>query len=185
MKPFSVQLDLAAGTMANPDRIVVRRASSMRGHYRDAAALERLIAAGDPVHYEVLERAVPGGQGHLMSCISRTHPGTVGGEYFMTKGHYHEAAGTAEIYVCLAGQGYMLMRLPSGEAAWERFEPGRLVYVPPYWGHRTVNTGREVLASLCVYPAEAGHDYGEIEKEGFPVRIIEDAGGPRFVKDGE
>jgi glucose-6-phosphate isomerase, archaeal len=184
MKPFSVDLDLAAGVMKDPERHVVRRASSMRGHYRDAAALEALVAQGDPLHYEVFERVVPADQGQLMVGISRTSPGTVGDEYFMTKGHYHEAAGTAEVYVCLAGEGLMLMRLPSGETAWERFAPGRLVYVPPFWGHRTVNTGAAVLASLFVYPAEAGHDYGEIEKEGFPVRVIRGAHGPEVVKAG-
>ncbi len=30
----------------------------MRGHYRDSRA-ERLIALGDPLHYEVFEKPVP------------------------------------------------------------------------------------------------------------------------------
>jgi hypothetical protein len=40
--------------MKDPDRRVERRASSMRGHYQDAEALEKLIREeGDPLHYEV------------------------------------------------------------------------------------------------------------------------------------
>ena len=94
----------------------------------------------------------------------------------MTKGHYHEAAGTAEIYLCLSGEGYMLMKLSSGESAYERFFPGRMVYVPPFWAHRSVNTGGDPLVSLCVYPAQAGHNYGDIEKEGFPLRVFKRGG---------
>jgi glucose-6-phosphate isomerase len=39
-----------------------------------------------------------------------------------------------------------------------------------------VNTGDEPLISFCAYPAEAGHNYGDIEKEGFPVRVFKRAG---------
>ncbi len=100
----------------------------------------------------------------------------------MTKGHYHQAPDTAEVYLCLRGEGYMLMKLPSGESAYERFLPGRMVYVPPFWGHRTVNTGDEPLISFCVYPGNAGHNYGDIEKEGFPVRVFKRAGTVEIVK---
>ena len=48
---------------------------------------------------------------------------------------------------------------------------GAMVYVPPFRAHRSVNTGREPLISFCVYNAEAGHNYGDIETEGFPRRI--------------
>jgi glucose-6-phosphate isomerase len=80
----------------------------MRGYYADEAALERLIARGDPVHYEVFEVPVPEARGHLMYCISRLRPGSVGGECFMTKGHYHRVAKTAEIYLGLRGRGLLL-----------------------------------------------------------------------------
>jgi glucose-6-phosphate isomerase len=150
----------------------------MRGHYGDAAALEALVDAGDPVHYEVFEVPVPEEYGHLMYCISALRPGLVGDECFMTKGHYHTVLETAEIYLCLRGEGYMLMKTPEGKPAAERMSRGRMVYVPPYWAHRSVNTGdAEPLVSFCVYPAEAGHNYGDIETEGFPQRV--------FRRDGE
>ncbi len=178
IEPFAVQLDLVAGLMENPQRRTERRASAMRGHYRDAAALERLIAdEDDPLHYEVLESPTPEEYGHLMFCISRLLPGVVGEECFMTKGHFHTRLNTGEIYLALRGEGLMLMKTPDGECRWEKFRPGRMVYVPPYWGHRSVNTGDEPLVSFCVYPAEAGHNYGDIEQEGFPRRV--------FRRDGE
>ncbi|HEY9593414.1 MAG TPA: glucose-6-phosphate isomerase family protein [Spirochaetia bacterium] len=182
MTPFGVDLDLVWGIMKKPESHVIRLASSMRGHYKDGKALEALVAQGDPVHYEVFEGKVPLEVGQLMFCVSKTYPGTVGGECFMTKGHYHEAPDTAEIYLCLRGQGFMLMKLSDGRSAYEPFYPGRLCYVPPYWAHRTVNTGDDPLISLCVYPGNAGHNYGDIEKEGFPVRVFKRAGKVEIEK---
>ncbi len=172
MQPWGVDIDLLDGVMAEPDRVLTRRASDMRGHYRDADALEALIATGDPVHYEVFEKEVPLEYGQLMFCISKLYPGTVGDECFMTKGHYHTVAETAELYLCIRGQGYMMMKTPEGACAPEPMRRNRMVYVPPYWAHRSINTGNEPLISFCVYPAEAGHNYGDIEIEGFPKRVF-------------
>ena len=173
MQPFHVDLDLAEGVMKDPDNVLVRRASDMRGHYADAEALERLIEEhGDPVHYEVFEKTIPQESGQLQHCISKLYPGIVGEEFFMTKGHYHVVADTAEIYLCLRGQGYMLNKLPDGSCMPVPMLRGHSVYVPPYWGHRSVNTGDEPLISFCVYPGDAGHNYGDIETEGFPKRVV-------------
>ena len=172
IEPFSVDFDLAAGVMKNPTNHLVRRASDMRGYYRDAKALDALVAAGDPVHYEVFERPVPSEDGHLMFCISDLKPGRVGDECFMTKGHYHTRLNTGETYLALRGRGFMMMKTTDGQCRYEEFQPGRMVYVPPYWGHRSINTGDEPLISFCVYPGDAGHNYGDIEREGFPKRVF-------------
>jgi glucose-6-phosphate isomerase len=50
--------------------------------------------------------------------------------------------------------------------------PGTVAYVPPNWAHRTVNTGEEPFVFFAVYPGQAGHDYGTIEKTGFPQRVL-------------
>ncbi len=177
MRPFAVNVDLAAGVMDNPDRHLVRHASDMRGYYRDAAALQKLIDDGDPVHYEVFEKDVPEEPGHVRFSISKLQPGRVGDECFMTKGHYHEIAEAAEIYWCIRGRGYMVMKTPGGKCLLEPMLRNRLVYVPPCWAHRSVNTGREPLISFCAYPADAGHNYGDIKTEGFPKRV--------FIRDGK
>jgi len=174
IEPFGVQFDLAAGIMENPTAQIDRRASDMRGYYADEAALERLIAAqGDPVHYETFESPVPEQAGHLRYCISKLYPGVVGDEYFMTKGHYHTVLKTGEIYLCLRGTGLMMMKTAEGDCRWEAFAPGRMVYVPPCWAHRSINTGDEPLISFCVYPGDAGHNYGDIQTEGFPQRVFQ------------
>jgi glucose-6-phosphate isomerase len=178
IQPFGVNIDLIEGIMDAPDRHLVRNASVMRGYYADSKALERLIVeGGDPLHYETFEKDVPEEQGQLIFCISKLQPGDVGGEYFMTKGHYHSVLETAEVYLCLRGDGVMLMKTPPDaaghtECVVEPMVRNRLVYVPPCWAHRSVNTGSEPLISLCIYPGEAGHNYGDIETEGFPKRFF-------------
>lgn len=178
IEPFSVDIDLVEGTLHDAKNHVQRFTSQMRGHYADENAWRRLVEEGDdPLHYEVFETPVPHEDGHLMYCISKLQPGRVGDEYFMTKGHYHTKINTAETYLCLRGQGVMLMKTSEGACRWEAFERGRMVYVPPYWGHRSINTGDEPLITFCVYPADAGHNYGDIETEGFPKRC--------FCREGE
>jgi glucose-6-phosphate isomerase len=177
MLPLAVDVDLVDGTMSSPDNHIVRKASDMHGYYADEAALERLISGqNDPLHYEVFEKSIPEQQGHLLLCISKLQPGVVGEECFMTKGHYHTISGTAEVYLCIRGQGYMLMKTADGRCAVERMIRNRMVYVPPHWAHRSINTGDEPLISFCVYPAEAGHNYGDIATEGFPKRVYLRAG---------
>lgn len=178
INPFGVQFDLAAGTMEDFTSTTTRHASAMRGYYMASGALEALIGTGDPLHYEVFEKPVPEEPGHLMYCISKLQPGMIGDEYFMTKGHYHTVPNTAEIYLCLRGEGYMLMKTTDGDFVAEEFRPGRMVYVPPYWAHRSVNTGNEPLVSFCVYPGNAGHNYGDIEREGFIRRVFRRDGRP-------
>jgi glucose-6-phosphate isomerase, archaeal len=173
MEPFGIQLDLAAGSGQDLEAPLVRRTSQMRGYYADPAALEAMIAAqGDPKHYETFEYGVPERLGHLKFCISKLYPGLVGEECFMTKGHYHAVLETGELYLCLRGEGGMLMKTREGICRWEEFRPGRLVYAPPCWAHRSINTGDEPLISLCIYPGNAGHNYGDIQTGGFPQRVF-------------
>jgi len=172
MEPFTIDIDLATGAMPGAKNHVVRRASDMKGYYKDGSSLQKLIKQGNPVHYEVFEVPVPEKYGQLMYCISKLQPGLVGEEYFMTKGHYHTIAETAEIYLCLAGEGFMLMKTADGKCNAQPMSRGKMVYVPPYWAHRSVNTGNDPLVSFAVYPGDAGHNYGDIEVEGFPKRIF-------------
>lgn len=175
MQPFTVDIDTATGAMPGARNRLVRRASDLKGYYADGAALERLITEGDdPLHYEVFEVPVPEEAGQLMYCISKLQAGRVGDECFMTKGHYHTVESTAEIYLCLQGEGYMLMKTRDGQSSCERMAKGRMVYVPPFWAHRSANTSAtEPLVSFCVYPGDAGHNYGDIQTQGFPVRVFD------------
>jgi len=64
------------------------------------------------------------------------------------------------------------MKTADGKCNWQKIDRGKMVYVPPYWAHRSVNIHKEEpLTSFCVYPADAGHNYGDIKSEGFPKRV--------------
>jgi glucose-6-phosphate isomerase len=117
-----------------------------------------------------------------MYGITLIHPGKVGDEYFMTKGHFHNVLETAEIYYCLKGEGMMVMETPEGEWSVEELHPGLVLYVPPRWAHRSVNTSQhDDLIMFFVYPANAGHDYGTIEQQGFRKLVIESDGRPQVI----
>lgn len=164
------------------DKRVVRRLSSMRGQFSDQDAYAAMLEREDTLLYEVLEIRRPEEPGELLFGLSIVHPGKVGEEYWMTKGHFHEVQGTAEVYQCLRGEGFMVMETPEGEWAVERLVPGKLLYVPPRWAHRSVNTHpSQDLVTYFVYPAHAGHDYGSIEKQGFRKLVVERSGKPAIV----
>ena len=44
-----------------------------------------------------------------------------------------------------------------------------------------VNTGKIPFIFFAVYPGDAGHNYGDIEKTGFVRILIEEEGKPLFV----
>lgn len=172
-KPFSAAINRETGELASPDNVYERPLSAMAEMYEDTEAVKAALAAGDPVIYKVYEKKIPELAGELQWCMSVTFPGKIGCEYYMTKGHYHEVRDTAEIYLCVGGQGYMLMETEEGETSAVEMRPDVAVYVPARWAHRSINTGDEPLISFCVYPGDAGHDYGTIETEGFRKRIVE------------
>jgi len=179
--PYTFELDAPDFVPSRYDNHIRRTLTSMRGQYRDIAAYEAQLAEGDALLYEVYELARPHEAGELLHGISIVHPGKVGDEYYMTKGHFHTVLETAEIYTCLRGRGAMVMETPEGEWAVEWLAPGRTLYVPPRWAHRSVNCGAEDLITFFAYPGHAGHDYGTIEQRGFRKLIVECDGEPVVV----
>lgn len=185
MEPLIERLQLDPSVAMSPSATRrPRRASDLRGCFRDASALEGLIRAGDPVIYETLEAPVPEAAGHLSFGITVLYPGKVGTEYFMTKGHFHTRRQTAEVYAGLRGRGYLVMQTEQGEARALPIEPGGVVYVAPGWAHRTVNVGDAPLVVLYTFPADAGHDYGAIAATGFALCVVEVEGTPAVVERG-
>jgi glucose-6-phosphate isomerase, archaeal len=164
------------------DNHISRNLSSMKNQFLDSAAYAAMLAKENCLLYEVYEIRLPEEAGVLLQGISIVHPGKVGDEYFMTKGHFHSVIETAEVYYCLRGSGYMVMETPEGEWAVEPLKPGQILYVPPRWAHRTVNTGpSEDVVTFFVYPGNAGHDYGSIEKQGFRKLVVERDGSPAII----
>jgi glucose-6-phosphate isomerase, archaeal len=180
--PFSFALDAPQFIPSAYNNRITRHLSAMRGQYLDQAAYARMLAQDDTLLYEVYAIERPHHAGELPCGISIVHPGKVGDEYFMTKGHFHAVLETGEIYYCQRGHGFMVMETPEGEWAVEELRPGSVLYVPPRWAHRSVNSSpHEDLVTFYAYPGHAGHDYGTIEARGFRKLVVERDGQPTII----
>jgi glucose-6-phosphate isomerase, archaeal len=175
--PFTTQLDLNSGSLDPERRVVERRLSDTAGMYLEGFA----DGTEDTVVYSVHEIPVPTTNSNLMSSTTVIQPGMVGREYHMTKGHFHKIRDRAEIYICLSGEGRLVMATEDGRHAIEPMGRGTVNYVPGGWAHRSVNVGDGPLVFFAVYPGDAGYDYGTIEEEGFPVLVVAGEGGPEVV----
>ncbi|MBK9745234.1 MAG: glucose-6-phosphate isomerase [Anaerolineae bacterium] len=179
--PFTFQLPATGGIPSEYDSHTVRRLSSMPNMYLDADAYAAQITA-DPVLYEVYEIHRPHNSGELLHGVTVLHPGKIGAEYHMTKGHFHDVLETGEVYYCLSGQGMLVMETPEGDTSVLPFNAGTVLYVLPRWAHRTVNiSATEPLIFFFVYPGHAGHNYGTIEQQGFRKLVVEMQGQPTVV----
>lgn len=180
--PFSYTLPLPDVVPSRVDNHIKRNLSALQGQFLDQDAYDKMLAEDDRLLYEVYEIKRPEVAGEILMGVSIVHPGKVGREFFMTKGHFHTVIDTAEVYLCLKGEGYMVMETPEGETCVERLSPGKVLYVPPRWAHRSVCTSRqEDLVTFFAYPGNSGHDYGTIEQLGFRKLVVEGEGGPEII----
>lgn len=178
--PFTIDFSLLTG-LSESRMPTQRRLSQMKGMYHDNDALTKMLEEGDPLVYEFYELGAPEDSGDLAFGTSIVYPGRVGGEYFMTKGHFHTIIGTGEVYVCLKGRGVMLQENPEGDWSADPLAPGRAVYCAQRYAHRSINTGTEPLVTFFSFRADAGHDYGTIETKGYRKLVVERDGKPAVV----
>ncbi|RJQ32873.1 MAG: glucose-6-phosphate isomerase [Actinobacteria bacterium] len=181
MGPFASRINFNTGVLEQYDAKVVRKLSDMASMFANDQAYKQAVSAEDELVYEVFEKHVPEEEGQLAHAVTVIYPGKIGDEYFMTKGHFHTKPNTAELYLCIKGRGGIIMSNEQGKVSYLEMVPGSMVYVAPYWSHRTVNTSDEEFAFLAIYPADAGHDYGSIEQTGFPKLVIDKNGKTELI----
>ena len=158
-----------------------RYLSEVKNIFLDSGEAERRLQKDNPLVYEFYELGIPGNIGDLAFGTSIVYPGKVAGEYFMTKGHFHSILDTAEVYYCIRGRGYMHMENPEGEWDYKELIPGRTVYVPKRFAHRSINVSDEAFITFFCFRADAGHDYGTIEINGFRKVVLENNGKPEII----
>lgn len=167
--PMRLTLDAHTGEIAPTGPVQLRRMSNLPGLFADSAAWERGLHE-DRVVYEVASSPVPEAAGEVPQSITTIHPGDVGGEFHMTKGHMHTSP-RGEIYLGLTGVGGLLL-FDGARPEWIEMAPGVIGYIPPGWAHRSVNTGDEPYRFLAVYPGDAGHDYDWVRENGMGNRVM-------------
>ena len=172
----------ATGVLTGANGHYQKTIQDLSGVYFDQVAFEDLKKdQGSQVAYEVYEYRPNTNPGDLIFGTSILYPGKVGSEYYMTRGHIHAQGDRPEIYYCQTGRGVMLMENLDGETNAVEMKPNDIVYVPPYWIHRSVNVGTTSLVTLFCYPADSGQDYEIIARSGGMKSLIVDdsAGGWR------
>ena len=179
IEPATCRVDVRSGVLLGGNGRYRKTFGELGGLYADVTAFERARARnGDEPVYEVTDLRPSSAAGDVITGITRMLPGKVGDEYFITRGHIHAVADRSEIYCGQAGEGVMLLESPAGETRALPLGPADIVYVPPYWIHRTANVGTTELIFLFIYPADAGQDYGIIERSGgMQSRIVDDGTG--------
>ena len=150
-------------------------------YFHDQTAFRQMDS--NTLLYEVqsYEPLPDGTEGGLFWGNTTLYPGTVGDEYFMTKGHFHRLRNRGEFYVTCKGQGALLLmegrwpyRLGNNVARLRALHPG-------HHAHRVANTGNEPLVFIACWPSDAGYDYAAIERSGFSARLLRRDGVPTLV----
>jgi len=183
--PFSVQFDFERGEFSPKEKTATRRISDLGMIFHDKVAVELLIHQGDPLVYEIFYYGFKTSLSDMALGTTRIQPGKTGDEYYMTKGHFHEALDQPEIYFCIKGEGYLLMETLDGEFQAVKWKPGTITHIPPMWAHRVVNTSSSPLVFVASYHLAAGHSYEPIEEKGFLKRVIERNGKPQLVQNNQ
>lgn len=184
MEPFACEVELQTGILRPSQQVVRRTLQDIGAIFLDQEAVQQILSTeGNRLIYEVYAAGVPETEGHLPHSTTIIYPGLVGNEYHMTKGHYHMKRDRAEVYLGLSGEGYLILQNGAGEVRTVKMRAGTAAYVPPYWAHRTANTGDVPFVFFAVYPGDAGHDYETIEIEGFAEALVAQNGQPVLVKN--
>lgn len=180
--PWAATLDLRSGALWPPSHVVTCRLSDMAGRYADRAAEQELLNQSDPLIYRADEILAPETRGELHTSVTVVFPGKVGDEYFMSKGHYQIDDAAVKVYLAVAGTGYMLMQNADGDTMEIPMAPGTIVYCAAGWAQRTVNVGNDPFAYFKYWPADGGHDYDRVIREGgFLKRVVERNGRPQVI----
>ncbi|MBS7607222.1 cupin domain-containing protein [Candidatus Bathyarchaeota archaeon] len=180
LEPYSARLGGKTGIY--PYKIKVDRyLSDLRGYFLEEQIVEEMLSRNEnPLIYTVYEISREF-EGEFNVGCTIIYPGKIGDEYYFTKGHYHAKEQTSEVYVGLSGEGIILMQNREGRTFAEEIKPKTVVYIPPGFAHRSINTGKTRLVFLAIYPSNSGHDYETIMRTGFTKIVVERDGKPTLI----
>lgn len=161
--------------LSEPSKVVVRRLKDMKECFKACeedpeTEIYRVIS---PAEEEPCD---------MTYALTVMKSGKIGDEFFMTKGHFHKRQDAGEVYMCMDGEGCLLLQDRLGSVIRLDMAKDDVVYVPPAVAHRAVNTGKGDFVFLAVYSPDAGHDYESILRRGFAKRVVE-RGGSVVLED--
>ena len=156
-------------------------------------------APGPAIHYHMVRG------GSDQRNITVWEPGTIGGEYIKTYGHYHVGA-LDETYWILYGEGVAILQQRAldqdgnpiddeiNEVYAVHVKPGDSLFIPSEWGHLVANISNTFFATADDSPVNfeevdpvslPGHaDYEAVKRmQGFCYYVVEKDGQPALVKN--
>jgi len=183
--PTSHRIDPLSGELTGATGHYNKKLSAMAGLYEDEVRFsEALEQGGDAIIYKVSDVRPDAVHGDLIFGTTFMEPGRIGNEFFMTRGHIHAKGNRPETYYGESGKGLMLLESPEGATRVLEMLPRQVVYVPPFWIHRSVNIGSVPLVLSFCYPSDSGQDYSIIERSGgMASRIVADGLGWKEVQN--
>lgn len=171
---------------------------ALRPHEKMLDVLMNPRAEGPKVHYYMIRG------GTDMRNVTVWEPGTVGGEYIKTYGHYHIGQ-LDETYWVLLGEGVLLQqKLVEIDGAQQfdqveefraiKVKAGESAYMPPGFGHLVANVGKTYFVTADDSPVDFGDkdpvampghaDYEMVKKmHGFAYYVVERDGTPALIKN--
>jgi glucose-6-phosphate isomerase len=158
-----------------------RTLGELGSYFHDQEALSQMQPGTLLYEVQSYQPLHEGTEGGLFWGNTTLSPGSVGDEYFMTKGHFHHIRNRGEFYVTCKGQGALLLMKEGGPTIAETMSAGSVHYIPGHHAHRVANTGDEPLIFIACWPSDAGYDYATIEKKGFSARLLKRNGVPTLV----
>lgn len=183
--PLSVQFDFEKGEFSPYQKRAERKLSDLSMMFQAKEIVKQVVEKDNPLIYEIFYYGFQTSLSDMALGVTRIQSGTIGGEYYMTKGHYHQAHDQPEIYFCVKGNGYLLLETRDGEFRAEKWTRGTISHIPPMWAHRVVNIGTEPLVFVATYHLAAGHEYEPVVKRGFLKRVIEENGKAVFMLNNQ
>lgn len=184
-EPTAHMIDPMTGGMTSSSGRYEKKLKDLEGLYADSAAFKSARdQSGEDTVYQVEEKRPLQTEGDLIFGVTYMKPGRIGDEFYMTRGHIHARANRPETYYGESGEGLMLMESPEGETRILEVKPQAMIYVPPLWIHRSINTGPEPLVMSFCYPSDSGQDYSIIERSGgMATRIVADGQGWKAISN--
>ena len=180
LNPTQVSINSDTGAVSPETGRYIKHLSELEGIYSDGEAWARTLREeSDPVVYEVVEFKKQGSD--LFFGTTTMQPGKVGDEYYMTRGHFHEDRTKSEVYCTLSGRGLLLLENRQGQCETVEMREGTCAFIPPDWAHRSINCGSEPLVFSWFCSVEAGHNYGQILKQGMRKLCLDRDGEVEMV----
>ncbi len=181
---MSVVLDFETGHLTGVEVTwSARTLGGLTGYFRDEAARAALDQEKPAYRVCAYEPEPEGRPGAVCCATTYLEAGTVGDEYFMTRGHFHADQDCAELCVAISGEGALVL-MDEDRRTWiETLRPGIVHPIPPRTAHRAANTGEAPLVFMSYWPSETGHDYATIAERGFGARLRCIDGVPTLVPE--